>query len=142
MYQLPVLERQLALGVEVSFAQPGRPGSGTSPVAGDYSYQLTQRLVMVSLDALYFLPLGTLTPYGGLGWGVYLLRTQMDSFEQTTVENQLRSGLQLRGGLGLAVGPGDVFAEVRYHYTGLEFLTTGVANAGGFTGALGYRLRF
>ncbi|HSP78371.1 MAG TPA: outer membrane beta-barrel protein [Myxococcaceae bacterium] len=142
LYQLPVLERRLGVGVEVAFGQPGLAGGGTSPVAGDYTYTLDGRWVTASVDALGFLPLGPVEAYGGLGYGLYLLRVENSSFDQTTVENQMRTGLQVRAGAGYGLGPGRLFAEARYHYVGLEFLTTGEANGGGITFAAGYRFGF
>lgn len=141
-YALPVLNRQLSLGVEFGYGQPGRDADGTSSTAGAYSYELTQRLLTFAVDATYSLPLGALVAYAGAGWGAYHLRAQVESFGMTNTETQLRSGLQVRGGAGLKAGPGTLFGEVRAHYVGLEFLSTGEANAGGLTGAVGYRLQF
>lgn len=139
-YALPVFDRRLAAGVELGFAQPGRAASGSSGTAGDYSYRLTQRLVTFALDVTYAHPLGALTAFGGAGWGVYHLVATVESFGMTNTERQLRSGLQLRGGAGMAVGPGTVFGELRLHQVGLQFLSTGEATGGGATVALGYRL--
>lgn len=136
------LNRNLGLGVELAFAQPGLSGGGNHPAVGDYTYELKQRWFMGSVDALGFLPLGPVEGYGGLGYGVYMLKVQADSFGQTNVETQTRSGLQLRAGAGLALGPGKLFLEARFHYVGLEFLTTGEANGGGITAAAGYRFGF
>jgi opacity protein-like surface antigen len=94
------------------------------------------------VDVLGLLPLGSVEAYGGVGYGLYALRAQTASFDQTNVETQVRTGLQLRAGAGYALGPGRLFAEARYHYVGLEFLTTGQANAGGVTFGAGYRFGF
>lgn len=141
-YALPVLNRQLSLGVELGYGQPGRAADGTSSTAGAYSYQLSQRLLTFAIDATFTLPAGPLVAYAGAGWGAYHLRAEVESFGMTNVETQLRSGLQVRGGAGLGAGPGTLFGELRAHYVGLEFLSTGEANGGGVTGAVGYRLKF
>lgn len=141
-YALPVLNRQLSLGVEFGYGQPGRAADGTSTTAGAYSYELSQRLLTFAIDATFTLPVGPLVAYAGAGWGAYHLGAEVESFGMTNVETQLRSGLQVRGGAGLKAGPGTVFGELRAHYVGLEFLSTGESNGGGVTGAVGYRLQF
>jgi len=144
-YDLPVLQQllnggHLAIGAELGYLQPKVSGSSTSTaVGGSYDYALSQRLLTVSLDALVSYPILGVKPYAGLGWGFYFLRAQSTMLDRTNTENQTRSGLEARGGAGFPLGPGDVFAELRYHWVGLEFLSTGTANAGGVTLAAGYR---
>ncbi len=133
----------LSVGLEVGYMQPSLSSSANdASVAGKYSYALDQRLVTTALDAIVTVPVSIVRVYGSVGWGMYFLRAQVDSFGKVNTENQTRSGLQLRVGGGLALGPGDVFAEARYHYVGLEFLSTGNSNAGGVTLAAGYRYAF
>lgn len=144
-YDLPVLQQlldggRLAVGAELGYLQPKVSGTSTSTaVGGSYDYSLSQRLLTVSLDVLVSYPIFGVKPYAGLGWGFYFLRAQSTMQDRTNTETQTRSGLEARGGAGFPLGPGDVFAELRYHWVGLEFLSTGTANAGGITLAAGYR---
>ncbi|MBI4508042.1 MAG: outer membrane beta-barrel protein [Deltaproteobacteria bacterium] len=141
-FRLPILGRHLAVAAEVSYLEPNESGAGASQVAGDYDYDLDQRVLTISLDALALVPVGRLTPYAGVGYGAYFLRAKMDAFSQENTETQTRAGLQLRGGLGYRLGPGDLVGEVRYHFVDLEFLSTGSSNAGAVTVAGGYRFHF
>jgi hypothetical protein len=144
-YKLPFLRELLnngyvAVGAEVGYLQPKLSGSSTSAsVGGNYSYDLAQRLLTVSLDAIVSYPVLGVKPYAGLGWGFYFLRAQSTLLDRTNTETQTRSGLEARGGAAFPLGPGDVFAELRYHWVGLEFLSTGSGNAGGVTLGAGYR---
>ncbi|MCK5688581.1 outer membrane beta-barrel protein [Myxococcota bacterium] len=145
-YMPAALEEMIGLPVGVAFEfaylEPTASGSGNDASAGDYSWDLSQRVITVAIDALAVMPMGDLKVYGALGYGFYFLKAEMDSYDTINTETQMRSGMQLRGGGAYAIGPGDVFAELRYHYVGLEFLTTGDANAGGVTMGLGYRINF
>ncbi len=84
--------------------------------------------------------IGDITPYGGIGYGLYFMRSKVKAFGRKNTENQTRAGLQLHGGAGYRLGPGDVFLEIRYHYTNFRFFATGKSNAGGVNLGLGYRL--
>jgi len=128
--------------LEFDYLAPGYAGRSTTPAVGDYTYTLQQRLMIVLVEALVRYPVFGIEPYGGLGYGWYMLRARMDAFGQTNTESQVRSGMQVRGGVGYRLGLGDVFGELRYHYAGLAFRTTGASNAGGFTLGAGYRFVF
>ncbi len=57
------------------------------------------------------------------------------------MEKEGTVGFQLLGGAELRLGPGGLFLEAHYHFTNVDFLTTGNVNVGGFLAAsLGYRL--
>jgi hypothetical protein len=130
------------ISVEFSYLEPGLKGTQNDPAVGDYRYTLWQRIMILSIDALCTFELGDWHPYGGIGWGIYFLHANMHAFELTNTEDQMMSGLQARVGLGYELGIGDLFAEIRYHDVGLEFLITGDSNARGITTAAGYRFRF
>ena len=140
-YLLPVgLPIPIGIAFEFAYLKPSYENSASSPAVGNYDYDLSQRLFVLALDAFVQVPMGALTPYGGIGYGIYLLRSEMDSFGMTNTETQTRAGLQLHGGAGYRLGPGDVYGELRYHYTNLRFDATGKSNAGGVTIGVGYRL--
>jgi hypothetical protein len=146
-YALPGMRERLGfdLGValEVAFHQPRLEGSGTSDaVGGGYDYVITQRFLTLGLDAVATFSAGPVRPYGALGYGVYLLRTTNEAFGHVNVENQARAGMQVRGGAGYGIGPGELFGELRYHFVHLDFRSTGEASGAGIGVGLGYRLLF
>ena len=146
-YVLPALDDRLAVVLEVDWVRPRASGSVADPrvVAGDGAYNLGNAEVGVLLSAIYRLEdlLPGLTPYGGLGPGLFFHRTATQAFQNTYVETEGRLGFQLLGGADYLIGPGAVFAEIRYHFTRVDFVATGSSNVGGFLAlGLGYRLRF
>jgi opacity protein-like surface antigen len=140
----PVWGRRLGLGVEVLYAQPGNRGTITGPsteaFGGAVKYDLSLRLLGLTVEAFVRDHWGELTPYAGIGYGFYFLRSEIRALGDTATESQSRTGMQLRGGAGHRLGPGEVFAELRYHWVALRFDATGRANAGALTVAAGYRL--
>jgi hypothetical protein len=145
-YVTPLLERRLAIVVEGHFHQPKVSGTLSDPqlTLGDQDYRLTEREIALLLSAVYRFEgaLGAVTPYAGLGPGLYLHQATAQGFGATTVEKEGTVGFQLLGGAELHLGPGGLFLEAHYHFTRVGFLTTGNVNIGGFLAAsLGYRLR-
>jgi len=143
----PALDDRLAVVLEVDWVRPRASGSVADPrvVAGDGAYNLGNAEVGVLLSAVYRLEdaLSGLTPYGGLGPGVVFHRTATQAFQNTYVETEARVGFQLMGGADYVIGPGAAFAEIRYHFSKVDFVSTGNSNVGGFLAlGLGYRLRF
>lgn len=145
-YVTPLLNRRLAIVVEGNLHQPKVSGTLSDPLLtrGDEQYQLTEREIAFMLSAVYRFEgaLGSITPYAGAGPGLYLHQATAQAFGATTVEKEGTVGLQLLGGAELRLGPGGLFLEAHYHFTRVDFLTTGKVNVGGFLAAsLGYRLR-
>ena len=146
-YVTPALDDRLAVVLEVDWVRPRASGSVADPrvVAGDGAYNLGNAEVGVLLSAVYRLEdaLPGLTPYGGLGPGVFFHRTATQAFQNTYVETEARVGFQLMGGADYVIGPGAAFAEIRYHFSKVDFVSTGNSNVGGFLAlGVGYRLRF
>jgi len=131
-----------AVAVELDYLEPGHSGNATSATAGTFAYSLRQRLVVATLEGvLRYLVFGV-EPYAGLGLGLYFLRAKVTAFGQANTQSQTRLGAQVRAGAGYALGMGQVFGELRYHYVGLDFPATGSSNAAGITLAAGYRFAF
>ncbi len=149
-YLTPLLDRKLAIVAEGSWHKPTLIGTVADPqlAAGTGSFGMTERQVAVLLSAVYRAsglfgsgPLAALTPYGGLGPGLYLHTVTTDAFGSRHVETQGTFGFQVLAGAEYTLGPGGVFFEVHYHVTQIDLRTTGAANVGGFLAAsLGYRL--
>ncbi|MEZ0311515.1 MAG: outer membrane beta-barrel protein [Myxococcota bacterium] len=141
-YRPDVLGRLLGVGLELGYAAPNDSGTLQDPSVGSYDYELKTRILSVALEVVARRSFGRLEPYAALGWALVALRAKTEAFAIETTETQLRSGLQLRGGLGYQVGPGDVFGELRYQYASYAFESTGDASAGTLAIALGYRFAF
>jgi len=150
-YLTPLLDHRLAVVLEGSWYRPATSGSAPSPqltingTTADSSYRVTERQFAFLLSLVYRFQdvLPKFTPYGGLGPGFYLHRSTATAFGTTNSETEGAVGFQLLGGGEYVLGPGAAFLEVHYHFTRVDFVTTGNANVGGFlAGGLGYRFRF
>ena len=146
-YVTPALDNHLAIVLELDWVRPRASGAVSDPrvVAGDGAYNLGNAEVGVLLSAVYRLEdvIAGLTPYGGLGPGLYFHRTATQAFQNQYVETEGRLGLQMLAGADYTLGPGAAFVEFRYHLARVDFVSTGGANVGGFLAlGAGYRLRF
>ncbi|WP_255442608.1 hypothetical protein [Corallococcus sp. Z5C101001] len=148
-YLTPLLQRRLALVLEVNYHRPSTSGTLRGPSLNNLGqpveapYTLAEREVAIQLSAVFRFPraLGPLTPYVGAGPGLYLHRATVESFDSTASESGGGLGFQALAGAELPVGPGGVFLEAKFHFAPVGFLTTGDVNVGGVLAALGYRLR-
>ncbi|WP_164021857.1 hypothetical protein [Pyxidicoccus trucidator] len=148
-YITPLLDRRLAVVLEVSYHRPKLSGALTDPQLGgfgtppDASYSVAVREVAFLLSAVFRFEkaLGTLTPYVGGGPGLYLHDATSDIFGTVATEGDGGFGLQALAGLELPLGPGGAFFEAHYHFAPVDLVTTGDVNAGGFLASVGYRLR-
>ncbi|RKG62681.1 hypothetical protein D7X30_05250 [Corallococcus sp. AB011P] len=148
-YLMPLLQRRLALVLEVNYYRPSMSGTLRGPQLDNLGqpieapYTLAEREVAIQLSAVFRFPraFGPLTPYVGAGPGLYLHRATVESFDSTTSESGGGLGFQALAGVELPLGPGGAFLEAKYHFAPVDFLTTGDVNAGAVLAALGYRLR-
>ncbi|WP_404369643.1 outer membrane beta-barrel protein [Corallococcus coralloides] len=148
-YLTPLLQRRLALVLEVNYHRPSTSGTLRGPQLDNLGqpiespYTLAEREVAIQLSAVFRFPraLGPLTPYVGAGPGLYLHRATVESFDSTASESGSGPGFQVLAGAELPLGPGGAFLEAKYHFARVDFLTTGDVNAGAVLAALGYRLR-
>lgn len=143
----PLLDRRLALVVEGSWHRPVLVGDLTEAQlsGGSGGFGMAERQVAVMLSAVYRMPVGPpgLTLYGGAGPGAYHHHVRTTAFGSTHIETQLTFGAQALVGGEYKLGPGGLFAEAHYHFTQIDFLTTGPATVGGFLAlSAGYRLLF
>lgn len=149
-YLTPLLERRLAVVLEVNYHRPERSGTLRDPQlanlgeAVEGTYTLAEREVGFLLSAVFRFDRawGPVTPYVGGGPGLYLHRATVDAFGSTSSESGGNWGLQALAGAELPLGPGGAFLEAHYHFAPLDFLSTGDVNVGGLLAAsVGYRLR-
>lgn len=149
-YVTPLLQRRLAVVLEVNYHRPKLSGTLTDPQLGgfgatppDGSYTFALREVAFQLSAVYRFEraFGAFTPYAGGGPGLYLHRATTDIFGTVSSESDGGLGLQALAGVEMPLGPGGAFVEAHYHFVPVDLVTTGDVNAGGFLASLGYRLR-
>ncbi|MBN8233494.1 outer membrane beta-barrel protein [Corallococcus macrosporus] len=148
-YVTPLLQRRLALVLEVNYHRPSTTGTLRGPQLDNLGqpiespYTLAEREVAIQLSAVFRFPraFGPLTPYVGAGPGLYLHRATVESFDSTASESGGGLGFQALAGAELPLGPGGAFLEAKYHFAPVDFLTTGDVNAGAVLAAVGYRLR-
>jgi opacity protein-like surface antigen len=146
-YITPALDNRLAVTLELDWVRPRTSGTSTDPRLGGQAgtYSLFNAEVGLLLSAVYRMEdlIPRLTPYGGLGPGLYFHRAATTAFGSQYIESEARVGLQALAGADYTLGPGAGFAEFRYHFTRVDFLSTGNANLGGFLAlSAGYRFRF
>ncbi len=147
-YLTPALDTHLAIVLELDWVRPKASGTVTSDhlvagAGGDYS--LGNAEFGVLLSAVYRIEniAAGITPYGGLGPGLYFHRTATTAFGNTYVETEGRVGFQMLAGVDWMLGPGAAFGEIRYHFSRVDFISTGTSNVGGFVAlSVGYRFRF
>jgi opacity protein-like surface antigen len=145
-YVTPALDDRVAVVLELDWVQPRASlSSADSRLLSNGSYSLGNSEIGVLLSGVYRFEdlISGLTPYGGLGPGLYFHRTATNAFGNRYVETEGKFGFQLMAGADYTIGPGAAFLEFRYHFSRVDFLSTGNANVGGFLAAgAGYRLRF
>jgi hypothetical protein len=143
----PLLDQHLAVVFELDWVRPHYSSSIADPrlPSGGGAFALGQSEFGFLLSAVYRFEdaVPGLTPYGGLGPGLYYQRAALTAFGNVNVESESKLGFQLLGGADYRLGPGALFGEVRYHYSKVDFIGTGNVNVGGFLAlGVGYRLRF
>lgn len=151
------MERPLQVGLDVMYTQPSSAGTGDSSNLGgtdgdgaDYSYDLTQQMLILELYGLWrFMPAGdTVSAYGLLGPRAYLMRSIMEARGNggesfgTNYETKTQIGLVAGGGVDVALGPGTMFAALEFGWSDLKERITGDSNTGALVLDLGYRLYF
>jgi hypothetical protein len=143
----PVIDRRLALALDVSFTRPGLSGRGSDPrIGGEYSYEVEVLQLKAALDVILRLGSDRLAPIPFLGLGAicHYLRTEQTT-SITPAENtewSFEPGFEVLAGLDVPLGPGFVVFDFRFVYSDLDHLLTGDSNAGNVTTAAGYRLFF
>lgn len=147
----PSLNEHLGIGLDLSFAQNSVQGSATDarvlpPAGPTYTWSLRSAVLPALLDLLYVDEIETrfapVNLYGGAGFGWASAQTVESALGSQVVTSGGAFAAQLLGGVGVGMGPGDLFGELRYGYIGVNDKTTGSANLSGISFAAGYRLYF
>jgi hypothetical protein len=149
-------ERPIELGLDLMYTQPGADGSGSDPnlgdadQPGDYDWELTQRMLILELYALWrFMPPGDfISAYGLIGPRAYFMESEMTATGNdgqdfgTNTQTNDEYGLVVGGGADFAVGPGTIYGTLEFGWSDLDQRITGDSNTGALTIDAGYRLYF
>lgn len=148
------VNHSLGLFVSGHYSQPGLEGDEKTadtrlPGDGRMHYELTQRELVLTLGALYRIPVGSdlVMPYGGAGARLYLLETRIEGdvdgepFGENR-EQMSDAGLLVMGGLEIFLGPGALLGELSFSWAGVEAYVLRDTAVGGLALAVGYRLMF
>jgi hypothetical protein len=155
-YLLPPLKRSFEIFLSGQYAQPvtkadgiedDHGSAGTSRLPGPMSYEIKTQQAVLTLGALYRVPLDIpmFRPYAGIGGRMYLLKTTIDAnaagmdFGQNTETGQQFGFYGALGG-ELYLGPGALLLEVQFGQTTIDGFVLREANAGALNTAIGYRL--
>jgi hypothetical protein len=147
-YALPVLKHRLAITIDGAFTAPTASGTQTDPRldanGGSYNWSLEQREVILGATLVYRHPIGRWTPYIGLGPRLFLLQSKSSGTVGTTPistssEQSTKVGGGVPLGVGVRLGPGDLFVEVSLAISAIDHRVTGDSNTGSLGFALGYR---
>jgi hypothetical protein len=149
-YALPVLKHRLAITLEGMFTDPEANGTNTDPrldasTGGVYSWHLEQRELILGASLVYRHPLGRWTPYVGLGPRLFLLQSKVNGTAgnakiSASTESSTKVGAGIPLGVGVRLGPGDLFLEASWNEAAIDHRATGDSNTGFLSLALGYRL--
>ena len=145
-YVTPGMDDHLAVVLELDWVRPKASGTLSDPrLTNPSDYSLGNAELGVLLSAVYRAEnvIPRLTPYGGVGPGVYFHRTATNAFGSQYIETETRVGFQMMGGADFSIGPGAAFGELRYTFSRVDFISTGSSSAGSMLAlGVGYRLRF
>jgi hypothetical protein len=148
-YALPVLKHRLAIAIDGGYTAPEAQGTTTDARVeangGTYTWHLQQRELLLGLTLFYRHPIGRFTPYIGAGPKLFLLESKTSGSAgggsiPTASEVSTKVGAAIPLGLGVRLGPGDLFLEFALNISGIDHRTTGDTNTGSLSLALGYRL--
>jgi hypothetical protein len=114
---------------------------------GDLSYDLAQQQFVLTLGALYRVPLSSelVRPYVGLGGRLYMTSTEIDGFGGgepfgTYTEQGTDWGFYGCLGADVFVGPGSILVELQTGYAPVDRFVLQETSTGMLNVALGYRL--
>ncbi|HEX2733872.1 MAG TPA: outer membrane beta-barrel protein [Polyangiaceae bacterium] len=160
-YNLPFLERSLGVFLSGQYNSPSTEKSGlvdemgpkgASRVPAEYGYTLTQTQAVLTLGAIYRIPLKlpSIRPYVALGGRYYMMRTEIDGSVTPSKGEALPFGTNdetgstfgFYGALGAEyyLGPGGILLEIQTGQASTDQFILRNTNVSTLNVAVGYRL--
>jgi hypothetical protein len=141
----PIWKRRFTLVLDGALTSP--TANGSDPVVADARWSLVAHEALLGLVVEYRHAIGRVVPYVGAGVRVYFLDSRVSgdvagAHIATTSERSVRAGGVFPVGVGVTLGPGHLFVELTVSVATVDGRTTGPANAGFLSAALGYRVTF
>jgi len=143
-----VWRQRLAVVVDGAFTGPSAHTSGTDPAIGAYSVELDAREVILGASLVYRHPLGRVVPYAGVGPRLVVFDAHEHGTAGMSAALPAESELAVGGGgggfvgVGVRLGGGEAFVDVRADAAPVHDRLSGDVVAGAVFIAGGYRLVF
>ena len=144
----PVLRRRLFVAVDAAFTAPSARGEAADVNGAAYRFRLTAREVILGASIGWRQSFGRVTPYAGVGPRLFVVDSAVDGSGPGVArlpavrERAVAGGGGGLVGVGVRLGPGAVFADLRVDAGPLRSRTTGDTVVGAIFVAGGYRLAF
>jgi hypothetical protein len=147
---LPVWRHRLAFTLDGQLSAPDADGQSSAPgvVGGSYRWHLQTRQVALGVTAFVRQPIGRTTLYLGVGPRLIVLDSEVDGASSAmgriapSRERSPEAGLGVVPGVGVRLGPGQLFFELPVIVAAIEQRTTGSVSAGSIALGAGYRVLF
>ncbi len=151
-YIFPWFRRQLALLVDVGYAQPVTSKTESDPrvAGGSYNWHLIEQQLTIQPSVYYRLSIlpdvgpGKFVPYAGVGPRIFLTRSKTDSDGTTPTllrqnEQSTLVGVGANLGTEYLIGPGGILVEALFGWAKIKEQTTGDAHLSAISAWAGYR---
>ncbi|HEX8950729.1 MAG TPA: hypothetical protein VF945_02740 [Polyangia bacterium] len=143
-----VWRQRLAIVVDGAFTSPSAQASGMDPAIGAFSATLDVREVIVGASLVYRHPIGRVVPYAGAGPRLVVFDAHETGSAGMGAALPAERELSVGGGgggfvgVGVRLGPGEAFVDVRADAAPVHNHLSGDVVAGALFVAGGYRLTF
>jgi hypothetical protein len=146
-WAMPVLRHRLALALDAAFTAPIATGSGTDPALGAYTFRLEAREVILGVSVTYRHAFGRIVPYAGLGPRLVVFDAHLQGSAgaaRLPPSSEVAVGGGGGGfiGVGVRLGPGELFLDARADAAPVHDRLSGDVVAGALFVAGGYRVVF
>ena len=142
-----VWRERLALVVDGAFSAPSAAAGGSDAALGAYRARLDAREVVLGVSLVYRHPLGRVVPYVGAGPRLCVFDAHGGGTAAMGATLPAESELSVGGGgglvgLGVRLGPGEAFVDLRADAAPVHNHLSGDIVAGAVFVSGGYRLTF
>lgn len=131
-------------GIITGFYKGSDSGSiNAQEIGGAYPYETSLTSIPVYINSqLLFHVKSKLLPFLGLGIGSTWVKAEEKFLGYSNEEKKFTPSLLFEGGAEYPAGPGNIYFQLRYMYSRINFLTSGSVNSTGPGIFAGYRFYF